>query len=63
MHTIIDFNEVDIIQLLTYVEVDMECYCTVNVILTDAEQRSILLSLLFNNTPCLAKHKSTIVLL
>ena len=30
-----------IIQLLTYVEVDMECYRTVNVILTDAEQRSI----------------------
>ena len=30
-----------IIQLLTYVEVDMECYYTVNVILTDAERRSI----------------------
>ena len=53
----------NIIQLLTYVEVDMECYWTVNVILTDAEQRSIWLSLLFNNTPCLPKHKSTIVLL
>ena len=52
-----------IIQLLTYVEVDMECYWTVNVILTDAERRSIWLSLLFNNTPCLTKHKSTIVLL
>ena len=52
-----------IIQLLTYVEVDMECYWTVNVILTDTERRSIWLSLLFNNTPCLPKHKSTIVLL
>ena len=41
----------------------MECYWTVNVILTDAEQRSIWLSLLFNNTPYLPKHKSTIVLL
>ena len=51
-----------IIQLLTHVEVDMECYWTVNVILTDAE-RSIWLSLLFNNTPCLPKHKSTVVLL
>ena len=30
-------EEVNIIQLLTYVEVDMECYWTVNVILTDAE--------------------------
>ena len=49
------------IQLLTYVEVDMKCYWTVNVILTDAEQRSIWLSILFNNTPCLPKHKSTIV--
>ena len=29
------------IQLLTYVEVDMECYRTVNVILIGAEQRSI----------------------
>ena len=48
-----------IIQLLTYVE----CYWTVNVILTDAERRSIWLSLLFNNTPCLPKHKTTIVLL
>ena len=53
----------NIIQLLTNVEVDMECYWTVNVILTDAEQRSIWLSLLFNNTPCLPKHKSIIVLL
>ena len=53
----------NIIQLLTYVEVDMESYWTVNVILTDAERRSIWLSLLFNNTPCLPKHKSTIVLL
>ena len=51
------------IQLLTYVEVDMECYWTVNAILTDEERRSIWLSLLFNNTPCLPKHKSTIVLL
>ena len=41
----------------------MECCWTVNVILTDAERRSIWLSLLFNNTPCLPKHKSTIVLL
>ena len=41
----------------------MECYWTVNVILTDAELRSIWLSLLFNKTPCLTKHKSTIVLL
>ena len=49
--------------ILTYVEVDMECYWTVNVILTDAEWRSIWLSLLFNNTPCLPKQKSTIVLL
>ena len=57
--TLLLFN----IQLLTYVEVDMECYWTVNVILTDAERRSIWLSLLFNNTPCLPKHKSTIVLL
>ena len=54
---------VDIIQLLTYVEVDMECYWTVSVILTDAERRSIWFSLLFNNIPCLPKHKSTIVLL
>ena len=53
----------DILQLLTYVEVDMECYWTVNVILTDAKRRSIWLSLLFNSTPCLPKHKSTIVLL
>ena len=30
--------------------------------MSDAERRSILLSLLFNNTPCLRKHKSTIVL-
>ena len=52
-----------IIQLMTYVEVDMECYWTVNAILTDAERRSIWLSLLFNNTPCLLKHKSIIVLL
>ena len=51
------------IQLLTYVEVDMECYWTVNVILTDAERRPIWLSLLFNNTPCLPPHKLTIVLL
>ena len=34
----------------------------VYVILTDVEPRSIWLSLLFNNTPCLLKHKSTIVL-
>ena len=34
----IEFN---IIQLLTYVEVDMECYWTVNFILTDAKRRSI----------------------
>ena len=53
----------NIIQLLTYVDVDMECYWTVNVILTDAERRSIWLSSLFDNTPCLPKHKSTIVLL
>ena len=53
----------DNIQLLTYVEVDMDCHWTVNVILTDAERRSIWLSLLFNNTPCLPKHKSTSVLL
>ena len=51
------------IQLLTYVEVDMKCYWAVNVILTDAERMSIWLSLLFNNTPCLPKHKSIIVLL
>ena len=56
-------NKKIIIQLLTYVEVDMECYWTVNVILTDVERRSIWLSLLFNNTPCPPKHKSTIVLL
>ena len=31
----------NIIQQLTYVEVDMECYSTVNVTLTDAERRSI----------------------
>ena len=42
---------------------DMECYWIVNVILTDAERRWIWLSLLFNNTPCLPKHKPTIVLL
>ena len=54
----------NIIQLLTYVEVNMECYnCTVKVILTDTERRSIWISLLFNNTPCLPKHESTIVLL
>ena len=41
------------IQLLTYVEVDLECYWTVNVTLNDTERRSICLSLLFNNTPCL----------
>ena len=29
------------VQILTYVEVDMECYLTVNVIMTDAERRSI----------------------
>ena len=49
--------------ILTYCEVDMECYWTVNVTLTDAERMSIWISLLFNNTPCLPKHKSTIVLL
>ena len=38
----------------------MECYLTVNVILTDAERRTIWLSLLFNNTPCLPQHKSTL---
>ena len=32
-----DATSCDTIQLLTYVEVDMECYWTVNVILTDAE--------------------------
>ena len=52
-----------IIQLLTYVEVDMQCNWTVNAILTEAERRSIWLSLLINNTPCLPKHKSIIVLL
>ena len=31
----------NIIQLLTYVEVGVECYRTVNVIVTDAERRSI----------------------
>ena len=31
----------DIIQLLTFVEVDMKCYSTVNFILTDAKRRSI----------------------
>ena len=41
----------------------MEYYWTVNVILTDAERRSIWLSLLFNSTPCLPKHESTIFLL
>ena len=56
-------HHVNIIQLLNYVEVDMECYGTVNVILTDAERRSIWLSLLFYNTPCLPKQKSKIVLL
>ena len=40
-------SKCDNIQLLTYVSVDMECYWTVNVILTDAERRSIWLSLLF----------------
>ena len=30
-----------IIQLLTYVEVDLECYSSVNIILTNAERRSI----------------------
>ena len=30
-----------IIKLLTYAEVDMECYRTVDVILTDAKRRSI----------------------
>ena len=48
---------------LTYVEVDMECYWTVKVILTNAQRSSIWLSLLFKNTTCLPKHKSAIVLL
>ena len=50
------------IWLSLLVKVDMECFWTVNVILTDVEGRSIWLSLLFNNTPCLLKHKLTIVL-
>ena len=52
-------------QFLAYVEVDMERYRTVKVILntTDAERRSICLGKLLKNTPCLLKHKSTIALL
>ena len=38
---LLTYVEVDIIQLLAYVEVYMECYLTVNVILIDAEWRSI----------------------
>ena len=48
------------VQLLTYVEVDMECYWTVNVILTDAEVSSITLHayriaivLLYNTCTCM----------
>ena len=48
-------------QLLTYVEVDIKCYLTVNFIMIDAKRRSVRLSLLINTIRY--KHNSIIVLL
>ena len=39
-------SEKNIMQSLTYAEVDMKCYGTVNFILTDANRRSICLTVL-----------------